>query len=120
MPSDNSNDRSPYRREQRLTPTAYRTSLSVSYGLWSVVVLWFAFEGEFHFHFKRDDFLSLIQTSGGLAAVALAILAYLHATDSVERYLKLIAAAVTVLFLITSFTGLLTAMLLQQDPGLQD
>ncbi len=93
-----------------LSKTAYRVLLSTSYSLWGGILILFGYTGRFALSVKRDDFLSLISTTAALAAITLAILTYLHETASRDRYLKLVLAGLTLLFLLATATGFLTAL----------
>jgi hypothetical protein len=91
-----------------LRATAYRIVLSTSFLAWGTCFVIFYF-GSFSFAIGRGDFFSLTQTTAGLGALALAVLAFLTETASRDRYLKLLLAGLLILFLSVTTTGLLSA-----------
>jgi hypothetical protein len=93
-----------------LSSTAYRILLSISYSVWGGMLIIVGYTHRFTLSVKRDDFLPLTSTTAALAAIALAILTYLHENANRDRYLKLALSGLTSLFLLTTTTGFLTAL----------
>src|ERR1700675_973586 len=93
-----------------LGKTAYRILLAASYSVWGGLLIILGYTHRFTMLVKRDDFLPLTSTTAALAAIALAILTYLHETASRDRYLKLDLAGLTSLFLLATTTGFLAAI----------
>lgn len=100
-----------------LSARAYRILVSVSFAGWGGLLLVFFYSGAFEFATKREDFLSLIETTAGLSALALAVLAFLHEMGSRDRYLKLALASLTLVFLLATTTGLLTTLTFPANEG---
>lgn len=99
------------RNTTTVTETGYQVFVSVTFGLWVVILLVVIVWAKFSVDIDQQDIATTAGLASGLSALALAILAFIHQVNAGERYLKLSLAVLSFLFVSSALLAIIELIL---------
>jgi hypothetical protein len=99
------------RNTTTVTETGYQVFVSLTFGLWGLILLVLIIRTRFSVDIDQQDIATTAGLAAGLSALALAILAFIHQVNAGERYLKLSLAVLSFLYVSSSLLAIIELML---------
>jgi len=99
------------RNTTTVTETGYQVFVSVTFGLWVLILLVVIIRAKFTVDIDQQDIAATTGLAAGLSALALAILTFIHQMNAGERYLKLSLAVLSFLFVSSALLAIIELML---------
>lgn len=99
------------RNTTTITETGYLAFVSVTFGLWALILLVVIIWTKFTVDIDQPDIATTAGLASGLSALALAILTFIHQVNAGERYLKLGLAVLSFLFVSSALLAIIELML---------
>lgn len=99
------------RNTTTVTEAGYQAFVSVTFGLWVLLLLVVIIWTKFSVDIDQQDIATTAGLAAGLSSIALAVLAFIHQVNAGERYLKLSLAVLSFLFVSSALLAIIELML---------